>query len=133
MTKVPAAETASLKNALPFWLSLGTVPMALMGMTWGGWAVFLMPLYTWGLYLLLASVLYSHFRSEHLKVHHLYVATPRDPVTARYGEGFHRFFFRILRECPPSAWRAETAMLARKGLTPYTLQNPFLRYGLLQA
>ena len=31
--------------------------------------------------LLLASVLYSHFRSEHLRVHHLYVGTPRDPVT----------------------------------------------------
>ena len=32
---------------------------------------------------LLAMVLYSHFRSEHLLVHHRYVATPRDPVTAR--------------------------------------------------
>ena len=33
--------------------------------------------------LLLASVLYSHFRSEHLRVHHLYVGTPRDPVTGK--------------------------------------------------
>ena len=31
---------------------------------------------------LLAMVLYSHFRSEHLLVHHRYVGTPRDPVTA---------------------------------------------------
>ena len=46
--------------------------------------------------LLLASVLYSHFRSEHLRVHHLWVGTPRDPVTARYNEGFHRFFPRVL-------------------------------------
>jgi alkane 1-monooxygenase len=30
---------------------------------------------------------YSHFRSEHLRVHHLHVGTPRDPVTARYNEG----------------------------------------------
>ncbi|MGB0569537.1 MAG: fatty acid desaturase, partial [Paracoccaceae bacterium] len=36
---------------------------------------------------LLAMTLYSHFRSEHLLVHHRYVGTPRDPVTARYNEG----------------------------------------------
>ena len=47
--------------------------------------------------LLLASVLYSHFRSEHLRVHHIHVGTPRDPVTARYNEGFHRYFPRVLR------------------------------------
>ena len=33
---------------------------------------------------LLAMVLYSHFRSEHLLVHHIHVGTPRDPVTAKY-------------------------------------------------
>jgi len=226
MAVIPPAEVARLKNALPFWLSLGTLPMAALGMAWGGWAVFLMPLYTWGLYtildallglnpddadpetpegdlswyrvitlawfplqfltlaamlwyvpqaahlnmaekivlffgmgimggtigivyahelmhqsdplerwlgdLLLASVLYSHFRSEHLRVHHIYVGTPRDPVTARYGEGFHRFFFRILRECPVSAWRAEVALLARKDKSPLSRENPFLRYALLQ-
>ncbi len=227
MTVIASDELARLKNALPFWLSLGTVPAALLAVTWGGWFVLLMPLYTWGLYalldallglnaddadpetpeedlfwyrmitliwgpvqfvilvamlwyvpragnldllekvvlffgmgimsgtigivyahelmhqkdplergladLLLASVLYSHFRSEHLRVHHLYVATPRDAVTARYGEGFHRFFFRLLRECPVSAWNAEAAMLARKGKGPFSRDNPFLRYCLLQA
>ena len=226
MTVIAPQDVARLQNALPFWLSLGTIPMALLGMAWGGWAVFLMPLYTWGLYalldallglnpdnadletpeddlfwyrvitmawfpvqfvilmmmvwyvpqaghlniaeklmlffgmgvmsgtigivyahelmhqkdkaerwlgdLLLASVLYSHFRSEHLRVHHLYVGTPRDPVTARYGEGFHRFFWRILRECPVSAWQAEAAMLARKGKGPFATENPFLRYAVLQ-
>ena len=45
---------------------------------------------------LLAMVLYSHFCSEHLLVHHRYVGTPRDAVTARYGEGFYRFFIRVL-------------------------------------
>ena len=82
--------------------------------------------------LLLATVLYSHFRSEHLRVHHLYVGTPRDPVTARYNEGFHRFFPRVLRQCPQSAWKAETAMLSRRGLPPLHQSNPFWRYALLQ-
>ncbi len=83
--------------------------------------------------LLMASVLYSHFRSEHLLVHHRYVGTPRDPVTARYNEGFHRFFPRVLRQCAASAWRAEAAMLARKGHGPLHRSNPFWRYAALQA
>jgi alkane 1-monooxygenase len=86
----------------------------------------------WMADLLLASVLYSHFRSEHLRVHHIHVGTPRDPVTARYNEGFHRFFPRVLLTCPQSAWNAEVAMLARKGLHWHHLSNPFWRYAALQ-
>ncbi|MEP5154133.1 alkane 1-monooxygenase [Planktotalea sp.] len=82
--------------------------------------------------ILLASVLYSHFRSEHLLVHHRYVGTPRDPVTARYNEGFHRFFPRVLRQCWQSAFKAEKDMLARKDLPWTDLSNPFFRYWALQ-
>lgn len=82
--------------------------------------------------LLLASVLYSHFRSEHLLVHHRYVGTRRDPVTAFYNEGFHRFFFRVQRQSPPSAWRAERAMLARRNRPVWHPANPFWRYATLQ-
>ncbi|MCK0140231.1 alkane 1-monooxygenase [Aliiroseovarius sp. F47248L] len=82
--------------------------------------------------LLLATVLYSHFRTEHLLVHHPYVGTTRDAVTARYNEGFHRYFFRVLRQTPGSAWRAEKAMLARRGLSALDGSNPFWRYGALQ-
>lgn len=82
--------------------------------------------------LLMASVLYSHFRSEHLRVHHSHVATPRDAVTARYNEGFHRFFPRVLRQSLASAWHAEAAMLARRGLPVWHSANPFWMYGALQ-
>ena len=81
---------------------------------------------------LLASVLYSHFRTEHLLVHHPWVGTRRDAVTARYNEGFHRFFFRVLREGPISAWHAETARLDRRDLAPLDAANPFWRYWSLQ-
>lgn len=81
---------------------------------------------------LLAMVLYSHFRSEHLLVHHRYVGTPRDPVTARYNEGFHRFFPRVLIDSFKSAFRAEKDMLARKDLPWTDLSNPFFRYWALQ-
>ena len=81
---------------------------------------------------LLAMVLYSHFRSEHMLVHHRYIGTRRDPVTARYNEGFHRYFPRVLWQCPISAFKAEAAMLARKGRPWYDGANPFWRYAALQ-
>ena len=227
MTIIPADQMASARQALPFWLSMGTVPIAFISMAMGGLTILLMPLYSWTLFtlldavtgkntdnadletpeeelqlyqlltmiwfpvqfavlcfmlwfvpqaghlnllekfglffgmgvmsgtiginyahelmhqksklerwladLLLASVLYSHFRSEHLRVHHLYVGTPRDAVTARYNENFHRFFPRVLREGWVSAFRAEKAMLARRGLPWFHQSNPFWRYWALQA
>jgi alkane 1-monooxygenase len=81
---------------------------------------------------LLAMVMYSHFRSEHLLVHHRYVGTPRDAVTARYNEGFHRFYPRVLRESLTSAFRAEAQMLARRDLPWHHRSNPFWTYGALQ-
>ncbi|MGE4324616.1 MAG: alkane 1-monooxygenase [Pseudodonghicola sp.] len=83
--------------------------------------------------LLLAMVLYSHFRSEHLLVHHSYVGTPRDAVTARYNEGFHRFYPRVLRQVWLSAFHAEKLKLARKDLRWTDRRNPFWRYWALQA
>jgi alkane 1-monooxygenase len=82
--------------------------------------------------MLMASVLYSHFRSEHLLVHHRHVGTPADAVTARYNEGFHRYFPRVLRQSAVSAFRAEAGMLARKKLPWWHLSNPFWRYAALQ-
>jgi alkane 1-monooxygenase len=82
--------------------------------------------------LLLATVMYGHFRSEHLLVHHRYVATPKDPDTARYNEGFYRFFPRILWQCYRSGFKAEVAMLARKSLPWWHLTNPFWKFWGLQ-
>lgn len=226
MTAIPKSYSASLWAALPFWLSLGLVPVAICAAMLGGWYILLLPLSTWYLFtgldfvigadednldvetpeaqlfwhrlitllwtpiqlvtifglmlyvvntdhlhkleewalfaglgilsgtigityshelmhqkpklerwladILLASVLYSHFRSEHLLVHHRYVGTPRDPVTARYGESFYRFFPRVLHQCLTSAFHAEKAMLARKGLKWWDKSNPFWRYWALQ-
>lgn len=82
--------------------------------------------------ILLAMTLYSHFRSEHLLVHHRYVGTPRDAVTARYNESFPAFFVRVLPESLGSAWSAERDRLARKGLPIWDGANPFWRYAALQ-
>jgi alkane 1-monooxygenase len=223
---IPARDVAKFRSAVPFWMSLLLVPVAVLGAVQGGWTVILLPVITWyffsaldaylGLNLenadletreaqltwykaitliwapvqfvllfwmiwyvsgadhlsalerivlffgvgvitgtvginyshelmhqkdrgerfladvLLAMVLYSHFRSEHLLVHHRYVGTPRDPVTARYNEGFHRFFPRVVLQSLKSAFRAEKQKLARRG-DPWTDPgNPFFRYWALQ-
>lgn len=215
-----------LIDALPFWLSLGMVPLALLAITQGGWWFLLLPGYAWylvsfmdlalglnhdnpdpdtpeenlhwyraitlvwfpvqaalifgaiwhvtrapdlggweklGIFfgigvasgtigmvyahelihqrnrverwlgdLLLASTLYSHFRTEHMLVHHAWVATPRDAVSARYNEGFFRYFLRVLADCPRSAWAAEARRLRRSGRRATDRRNPFWRYAALQ-
>ena len=65
--------------------------------------------------ILLAMVLYSHFRTEHLLVHHRYVGTKKDSVTARFNESFYMFFLRVLPGCLISAWNVENERLLRNG------------------
>jgi alkane 1-monooxygenase len=223
---IPAADLARPLRALPFWLSLALVPVAVWSALQGGWTIALIPLSAWGLFslldalagvttanadpatpeaglfwyrlvtilwfpvqfgllcwllwyvpqaehlslagkvglffgmgvisgtvgityshelmhrsgrgerwlgdLLLASVLYGHFRSEHLRVHHVHVGTPRDAVTARYNEGFHRFLPRVLWQSAQSAFAAERALLAKAGRPVWHRSNPFWRYAALQ-
>ncbi len=82
--------------------------------------------------LLLCMVLYGHFRTEHILVHHRYVATPRDTVTARYNENIYRFFLRIIPHSFMSAWNTEAARLATKNKPYWHKNNPFYLYFALQ-
>lgn len=77
---------------------------------------------------LMISVLYGHFVTEHLLVHHAHVATPNDAVTARYNESFYRFFGRVIPKCFISAWKVEAERQRRRGNAVYDLSNPFWRY-----
>ena len=216
----------SLKRALPFWASLGLLPVIALASVFGGWTVFAAPFYTWWLFtildaicgletenpdiettdsdlfwyrlitliwaplqaitvfgtlayiagtdhlawwealgiafalgilagnigivyahelmhqpsklerwladILMAMAQYGHFRSEHMLVHHRYVTTPRDAVTARYNEGFHRFFARVLPSSLRSAWHAEAALLTKRNRPLWHPSNPFWRYAALQ-
>lgn len=82
--------------------------------------------------ILMSQVLYSHFRSEHLLVHHRYVGTPADQVTARKGETFYRFFGRVLPGVLRSSWEAEKLRLEKRERSVWHPSNPFWRYGALQ-
>jgi len=54
---------------------------------------------------------YEHFYTEHLRGHHVRVATPDDPATARFGETFARFYLRTVPAQFRSAWRLECRRL----------------------
>lgn len=66
---------------------------------------------------LLGSVLYEHFYTEHLRGHHVRVATAADPATARFGETFHRFYRRTVPAQLASAWRIEKKRLGDESMS----------------
>ncbi|MDF0594660.1 alkane 1-monooxygenase [Psychromarinibacter halotolerans] len=70
------------------------------------------------------SLLFGHHASAHPLVHHVHVATDRDPNSARLGESYWRFLPRAWVGSFRAGMKAETARLARsrqKKLHPYAV------------
>ncbi len=65
---------------------------------------------------LLCTVLYEHFFTEHVRGHHVRVGTEDDPATARFGETFSQFYFRTVPAQFRSAWRLETKRLGDEAM-----------------
>jgi len=63
---------------------------------------------------LLATVGYGAFKVEHVRGHHLRVATADDPATARIGESLWRFVPRSVVGTLGHAWRLESARVAAR-------------------
>jgi alkane 1-monooxygenase len=82
--------------------------------------------------ILLATTSYTHFAIEHVYGHHRYVATPRDPATARLGESLFAFIPRCVIGSLASAWRIERERLAKRRRPWWHASNRMLRYGVTQ-
>jgi alkane 1-monooxygenase len=74
----------------------------------------------------LAQSGYGHFFIEHNRGHHVRVATPEDPASARLGESFYAFLPRTVLGSLRSAWGLERARLQRLGSSPWTPRNDVL-------
>jgi alkane 1-monooxygenase len=74
----------------------------------------------------LASSGYGHFFIEHNRGHHVRVATPEDPASARLGESFWAFLPRTVAGSLRSSWDLERERLARGGSGPITVRNDIL-------
>lgn len=80
----------------------------------------------WGARLALAPAMYGHFLVEHNRGHHVRVATPEDPASARLGESFWAFLPRTLSGSLRSAWRLERLRLGNFGKRVWRLDNEVL-------
>jgi alkane 1-monooxygenase len=74
------------------------------------------------------SLLFGHHASAHPKVHHVHVATARDPNSARFGQGFYHFWPRAWIGSFRAGMTAETAARARRQLPPKALTHPYVVY-----
>ncbi|RYP88762.1 alkane 1-monooxygenase [Nocardioides guangzhouensis] len=81
----------------------------------------------------LAPVFYGHFYIEHNRGHHVRVATPEDPASARVGENFYQFWPRTVIGSLRSAWRIEKRRYARKKQHPFRIGNDVLNAWLMSA
>jgi alkane 1-monooxygenase len=75
----------------------------------------------------LAQSGYGHFFIEHNRGHHVRVATPEDPASARLGESFWAFLPRTVTGSLASAWGLERARLGRSGRSAFSIRNDILQ------
>ncbi len=81
--------------------------------------------------LLLMTVCYMHFYIEHNRGHHVAVATPEDPATARKNETFFAFWFRSVFHGYRHAWHLENESLRNKGQSEISLKNEMIWFATL--
>jgi alkane 1-monooxygenase len=75
----------------------------------------------------LAPVAYGHFFVEHNRGHHVRVATPEDPASARMGESFWAFLPRTAWGSLVSAWELEKQRLEKAGHSVWNWRNDNLQ------
>jgi alkane 1-monooxygenase len=80
---------------------------------------------------LLMTVCYMHFYIEHNRGHHVLVATPEDPATARKNESFYAFWVRSVFGGYLHSWRLEMESLRRKGKSVLSPDNEMIRFAIL--
>jgi alkane 1-monooxygenase len=81
--------------------------------------------------ILLMTVCYMHFYIEHNRGHHVTVATPEDPATARKDENFYAFWIRSVTGSYMHAWILERQSLQRKGYAFFSQYNNMILFTLM--
>jgi alkane 1-monooxygenase len=80
---------------------------------------------------LLLPCLYTHFTIEHNRGHHLYVATPQDPATAKKDEIVYAFWLRSILLCYINAWKLEFKRLKNSSFIMGNASNEMIINTLL--
>jgi alkane 1-monooxygenase len=77
--------------------------------------------------LLLFSAGNIYFFIEHLRIHHKWVGTDRDPATARFGENLYTFFIRSITGQISGAWKLEAERMKQGGKSSLSWSNYVFR------
>lgn len=85
----------------------------------------------WLAKIVLAVVGYGHFLIEHNRGHHVDVATPIDPASAKMGQSIYGFACWEIPNAVRRAWASEKTRLAKSGQGPWTLDNEVLQPTLM--
>lgn len=78
--------------------------------------------------ILLSMVLYPGFKIEHIRGHHIHVATPLDHSTSRLGQSLYGFLAHALPNNIRTAWRLEAELLVKRSLPVLSWQNELVRW-----
>jgi len=78
--------------------------------------------------LMLVTFSQGYFETNHAYVHHMFVATPEDPATARRGDGIYTFIPRSIIYGIKACWDVECQKLIKQVKSPYHFRNPFWIY-----
>jgi alkane 1-monooxygenase len=75
---------------------------------------------------------YMHFFIEHNYGHHINVATPNDPATAKYKQNLYSFWISSVTKTYISAWKIQLKLLRVSKLSFISLKNDMLFYTIFQ-
>ncbi|GGP26464.1 alkane 1-monooxygenase [Silvimonas amylolytica] len=73
--------------------------------------------------LMLWTAAYGHYRVEHNRGHHVWVATPYDPATARRNQPYYAFWWQAVSGTLRGAWAQEAARLMKRQLPGWHWRN----------
>lgn len=76
--------------------------------------------------ILYSLVCYGNFKIEHVRGHHVNVATPHDNSTAKFGQSLYAFIPRAVYRNIRDAWKLEAERLARAGYGPLNIRNEMI-------
>ena len=75
---------------------------------------------------------YMHFFIEHNYGHHINVATPEDPATAKYKQNLYSFWISSVTKTYFSAWRIQIKLLRVSKQSFLSIKNDMIFYTLFQ-
>lgn len=82
--------------------------------------------------ILLMTTWYMHFAIEHVRGHHVNVATAADPATATLHTSVYRFWIRTVPAQWRSAWHLEAKRMRKRGFSVVSWRNEMIQFLVIQ-